>query len=59
MAGSNRLSGNQPPQTVQVCAGGAQYVVLVEAQQEADECGGVEVGASGDVQATAGVGGAV
>ena len=56
MAESRRFSGNQPPQTLQVCAGGAQHALLVEAQQEADECRGVEAGESGDVQATAGTG---
>jgi len=53
------LPGNQSPQTLQVHRGGAQHALLVEAQQEADECGGVEARAGGDVQAAAGVGGAV
>ena len=59
MAGSRRFSGNQSSQTLQVCAGGAQHALLVEAQQETDECGGVEGGAGGDVQAAAGVRGEV
>ena len=59
MAGSHRLPGDQPPQTLQVHSGGTQHALLVEAQQEADECRGAEAGADGDVQAAAGVGGAV
>lgn len=59
MAGSHRLSGNLPPEALQVHSGGAQHALLVEAQQEADECRGVEAGEGGDVQATAGVGGEV
>ena len=47
MAGGHRLPGDQSSQTVQVCAGGAQYAVLVEAQQEVDECRRPEAGASG------------
>lgn len=54
MAGGHRLPGDKSSQTVQVCAGGAQYAVLVEAQQEAHECRGVEAGEGGDVQAAAG-----
>ena len=54
MEGSHRLPGNQSPQTLQVYRGGTQHALLVEAQQEADECRGVEAGASGDVQAAAG-----
>ena len=57
MVRSHRFPGNQPPQTLQVCSGGAQYALLVEAQQEADECRGVEAGAGGVVYAAAGVGG--
>ena len=57
MAGGHRLPGNQPPQTLQVYRGGTQHALLVEAQQEADECRGVEARAGGDVQAVAGVGG--
>ena len=59
MAGSRGLSGDESPEALQVCAGGAEYEKLVEAQQEADECRGAEGGAGGDVQAAAGVGGAV
>jgi len=51
MAGSHRLPGNQPPQTLQVHPGGTQPALLVEAQQEVDECRRVEGGAGGDVQA--------
>ena len=54
MAGSNRLPGDKSSQTLQVHPGGTQYAVLVEAQQEAHECGGVEAGEGGDVQAAAG-----
>ena len=49
MAGSHRLPGNQSPQTLQVYRGGAQHALLVEAQQEVDECRGVEAGEGGDV----------
>lgn len=49
MAGSHRLPRNQPSQTLQVCSGGAQYALLVEAQQEVDECRGVEAGEGRDV----------
>ena len=49
MARSHRLPGNKPPQTLQVHPGGAQHALLVEAQQEADECRRVETGAGGDV----------
>ena len=49
MARSHRLPGNQPPQTLQVHPGGTQPALLVEAQQEADECWRVEAGAGGDV----------
>ena len=49
MARSHRLPGNQPPQTLQVHPGGTQHAQLVEAQQEVDECRGVEAGAGGDV----------
>ena len=59
MAGSHRLSGNLPPEALQVYRRGTQHALLVEAQQEADECRGVEAGAGGNVQAAAGVGGAV
>lgn len=59
MARSHRLPGNQSPQTLQVYSGGTQHALLVEAQQEVDECGGAEAGAAGDVQAVAGVGGEV
>ena len=59
MARSHRLPGNQPSQTLQVHPGGAQYALLVEAQQEVDECRRPEAGAGGDVQAAAGVGGDV
>ncbi len=38
---------------------GTKPTLLVEAQQEVDECRGVEAGAAGDVQAVAGVGGEV
>ena len=38
MARSHRLPGNQPPQTLQVHPRGAQHALLVEAQQEVDEC---------------------
>ena len=55
MARSHRLHGNQPPQTLQVHPGGTQHALLVEAQQEVDECGGVEAGAGGVVQAVVGV----
>jgi len=53
MARCHRLSGNQPPQALQVHPGGTQPALLVEAQQEADECRGVEGGAGGVIQATA------
>ena len=53
MARRHRLPGNQPPQTLQVHPGGAQYALLVEAQQEVDECRGVEAGSGGVIQATA------
>ena len=56
MARSHRLPGNQPPQTLQVQPGGTQHALLVEAQQEVDECRGVEGGEGGVVQAVAGVG---
>ena len=59
MARSHRLPGNQPPQALQVHPLGAQHALLVEAQQEVDECRRVEAGAAGDVQAAAGVGGEV
>ena len=59
MARSHRLPGNQPPQTLQVHPGGTQYALLVEAQQEVDECRGVEAGAGGYVQAVARVRGEV
>ena len=55
MARSHRLPGNKPPQTLQVHPGGAQHALLVEAQQEADECRRPEAGAYGVVQAAAGV----
>ena len=55
MAGSYRLPGNQPSQPLHVHPGGTQPTLLVEAQQEADECRGVEAGPDGDVQAVAGV----
>ncbi len=55
MARSHRLSGNQPPQTIQVHPGGTQHAVFVEAQQEVDECWRNEAGAGGDVQAAVGV----
>ena len=55
MARRHRLSGNQPPQTLQVHPGGTQHALLVEAQQEADECRRPEAGAGGTVQVTAGV----
>ena len=45
MARSHRLPGNQPPQTLQVHPRGAQHALLVEAQQEVDECRGIEAGA--------------
>ena len=51
MARSHRLPGNQPPQTLQVHPGGTQPALLVEAQQEADECRRSEAGALGVVQA--------
>ncbi len=44
---------------LQVHPGGTQYALLVEAQQEADECRRPEAGACGDVQAAAGVRGEV
>ena len=56
MARRLRLSGNQPPQTLQVHPGGTQHAQLVEAQQEVDECGRPEAGAGGVVQAVTGVG---
>jgi len=59
MARSHRLPGNQSPQTLQVHPGGTQHALLVEAQQEADECRGVEAGEGGDVQAAVGVRGEV
>ena len=59
MAGSHRLSGNLPPEALQVHSGGTQHALLVEAQQKTDECGGVEARASGNVQAAAGVRGEV
>ena len=49
MARNHRLPRNQPPQTLQVHPGGTQYALLVEAQQETDECRGDEAGAGGDV----------
>lgn len=49
MTRSHRLSPDQPPQTLQVHSGGTQPALLVEAQQEVDECRGVEGGAGGDV----------
>ncbi len=49
MARCHRLPGNQPPKTLQVHPGGMQPALLVEAQQEADECRGVEAGEGGDV----------
>ena len=55
MAGSHRLPGNQPPQTLQVHPGGTQPALLVEAQQEVDECRSPEARALGVVQAAAGV----
>ena len=55
MARSHRLPGNLPPQTIKVYLGGTQPALLVEAQQEADECRRVEGGACGVVQAAAGV----
>ena len=36
------LPGNQPPQILQVHPGGTQPALLVEAQQEVDECRGDE-----------------
>ena len=42
MARSHRLHRNEPPLTFQVHPGGTQPALLVEAQQEVDECGGVE-----------------
>ena len=59
MARGHRLSGNLLPQALQVHPGGTQHAVLVEAQQETDECWGVEAGEGGYVQAAAGVGGEV
>ena len=59
MARSHRLPGNQSPQTIQVHPGGTQHAQLVEAQQEVDECRGVEAGEGGDVSEVAGVGGEV
>ena len=56
MVRSPRLPGNQPPQTLQVHPGGTQSALLVEAQQEVDECRRPEAGAGGVVQAVAGVG---
>ena len=53
MARSHRLPGNLPPQTLQVHPGGTQHALLVEAQQEADECRRPEAGTDGDVQAVA------
>ena len=55
MARRHRLPGNQSPQTLQVHPGGTQHALLVEAQQEVDECRRPEAGACGDVQANAGV----
>ena len=49
MARSHRFPGNQLPLTLQVHPGGTQPALLVEAQQEADECRRVETGAGGDV----------
>lgn len=48
MARSHRLPGNQPQQTLQVHPGGTQPALLVEAQQEANECRGVEGGEGGE-----------
>ena len=47
------------PQTIQVHPGGTQPALLVEAQQEVDECRGPEAGAVRNVQATFGVRGEV
>ena len=53
MARSHRLAGNEPPQTLQVHPGGTQYALLMEAQQEVDECWRPEARAGGNVQAVA------
>ena len=59
MARIRRLSGNQSPQTLQVYPGGTQVALLVEAQQEVDECRRVQPGPSGVVQTVVGVRGEV
>jgi hypothetical protein len=52
MARNHRLPGNQPPQTLQVHPGGTQHALLVEAQQEVDECRRPEAGAIRIIQIT-------